>query len=182
MRTERIQELTQQYRNSLLEDVIPFWLKHAPDRQYGGFLSCLDRDGSVFNSDKAMWIQCRAVWTFSKLYNEVERRVEWLDVARRGYEFITKYGFDADGRMFFVVTRDGQPLRRSRYLFTETFGAIAYAEYSKASGDQHGHVYGVKDLVIVDTSIAPFPNDGNTSAPSFMMARVITKQLLKADK
>jgi len=136
MRTERIQELAQQYRNSLLEDVIPFWLEHAPDRQHGGFLNCLDRDGSVYNTDKAMWIQCRAVWTFSKLYNEVERRPEWLHAARSGYEFITTHGFDADGRMFFVVTRDGRPLRKSRYLFTETFGTIACAEYSKASGDQ----------------------------------------------
>lgn len=48
--------------------------------------------------------------------------------------------------------------------------------------DQHGHVYGVKDLVIADTSIAPFPNDGNTSAPSFMIGRRIAHQLLKADK
>jgi N-acylglucosamine 2-epimerase len=137
MRTERIQELAQQYRDSLLENVIPFWLKHAPDRQHGGFLNCLDRDGSVYNTDKAMWIQCRTVWTFSKLYNEVEQRPEWLDAARSGYEFITGHGFDADGRMFFVVTRDGRPLRKSRYLFTETFGAIACAEYSKASGDQN---------------------------------------------
>ena len=137
MRTERIQQLAQQYRDSLLEDVIPFWLKHAPDRQHGGFLNCLDRDGSVYNTDKAMWIQCRTVWTFSKLYNEVEQRPEWLDAARSGYEFITRHGFDADGRMFFVVTRDGRPLRKSRYLFTETFGAIACAEYSKASGDQN---------------------------------------------
>jgi N-acylglucosamine 2-epimerase len=136
MRTERIQELTQQYRNSLLEDVIPFWLKHAPDQLHGGFLNCLDRDGSVYNTDKAMWIQCRTVWTFSKLYNEVEQRTEWLDAARSGYEFITRHGFDQDGRMFFVVTRDGKPLRKSRHLFTETFATIACAEYSKASGDQ----------------------------------------------
>jgi N-acylglucosamine 2-epimerase len=136
MKTERIHTLAQQYRTTLLDDVVPFWLRHSPDKEYGGFLNCLARDGSVYNTDKAMWIQCRAVWTFSKLYNEVEQRPEWLNAARRGYEFIQRHGFDADGRMFFVVTRDGRPLRKSRYLFTETFGAIACAEYSKASGDQ----------------------------------------------
>jgi N-acylglucosamine 2-epimerase len=136
MTIQRIEELLELYRQSLLEDVVPFWLDNAIDRKHGGFLNCLDRDGSVYNTDKAMWIQCRAVWTFSKLYNEVEHRPEWLDAAQRGYEFITRHGFDNEGRMFFVVTRDGRPLRKSRYLFTETFGTIACAEYSKASGDQ----------------------------------------------
>jgi N-acylglucosamine 2-epimerase len=136
MKTGRIDELAQLYKSSLLENVIPFWLKHAPDGEQGGYLNCLDRDGTVYNTDKAMWIQCRAVWMFSKLYNDVERRTEWLEAARKGYEFITRHGFDADGRMFFVVTRDGRPLRKSRYLFTETFGTIACAEYSKASGDE----------------------------------------------
>jgi len=136
MTIKRIEELLTLYRRTLLEDVVPFWLNNAIDRTHGGILNCLDRDGSVYNTDKAMWIQCRAVWTFSKLYNEVERRPEWLEAAQSGYEFITRHGFDSDGRMFFVVTRDGRPLRRSRYLFTEAFGSIACAEYSKASGDQ----------------------------------------------
>ena len=135
MTDERIKELLDLYRTSLLEDVVPFWLKHAVDRRHGGIFNCLDRDGSVYNTDKSMWMQCRAVWTFSTLHNEVEHRSEWLDAARRGYEFITAHGFDSDGRMFFTVTQDGRPLRKRRYFFTEAFGAIACAEYSKASND-----------------------------------------------
>jgi len=136
MKPERIAELLALYRRTLVGDIIPFWLKNAPDQLHGGFLNCLDRDGSVYNTDKAMWIQCRAVWMFSKLYNELERREEWLAAATQGMEFILKHGFDTDGRMFFVVTRDGRPLRKSRYLFTETFGAIACAEYARAAGDR----------------------------------------------
>ncbi len=156
MRIERIEELARHYRNSLLNDVIPFWMNHAPDREHGGFLNCLDRVGSVYNTDKAMWIQCRAVWTFSKLYNEVEHRPEWLEAARNGYNFIQKHAFDSDGRMFFVVTREGRPLRRSRYLFTETFGVIACAEYSRASGDQDA-AQKAKDLyrLLIDLYKAP---------------------------
>ena len=135
MKKQRIQELYDLYRRTLVDDVVSFWLRHAPDRIHGGIFNCLDRDGSVYNTDKAMWIQCRAVWMFSKLYNELEPRKEWLDVARSGYEFITRHGFDRDGRMFFTVTKDGRPLRRSRYLYTETFGTIACAEYSRATGD-----------------------------------------------
>jgi N-acylglucosamine 2-epimerase len=35
-----------------------------------------------------------------------------------------------------LVTRDGKPLRKRRYVFTETFAAIALAAYAKASGDE----------------------------------------------
>ena len=135
MTNARIDELQKLYRTSLLEDVIPFWLKHGIDRKHGGIFNCLDRDGSVYNTDKAMWMQGRAVWMFSMLYNEVERRPEWPEAARRGYEFIRAHGFDRDGKMFFLVTQDGRPLRKRRYLFTEAFGAIACSEYSRASGD-----------------------------------------------
>ena len=136
MKEERINELREHYRLCLLDDVIPFWLRHSLDHEYGGYLTCLDRDGSVYSTDKAMWLQARQVWLFAKLYNEVEHRQEWLDAARLGYGFLTDHGFDADGRMFFSVTRDGRPLRKRRYLFTETFGVIACAEYYRATGDE----------------------------------------------
>jgi len=136
MEQERSEELYQVYRHSLLDDVVPFWLKHSLDQECGGYLHCLDRDGSVFNTDKGMWVQCRETWLFSKLYNMLESRKEWLDAARHGFDFIMKYGFDTDGRMFYAVTRDGRPLRKHPYLYTETFGVIACAEYAKATGDK----------------------------------------------
>jgi N-acylglucosamine 2-epimerase len=132
---ERLDELREFYKRCLLEDVVPFWLRHSLDHKYGGYLNLLGRDGSVYGTDKAMWLQCREVWLFSKLYNELDRREEWLNVAKLGYDFIMKHGFDTDGRMFFSVTRDGRPLRKRRYLFTESFGAMACAAYAKATHD-----------------------------------------------
>jgi N-acylglucosamine 2-epimerase len=135
MRKERVDELREFYRRYLLEDVVPFWLRYSLDQKYGGYFNFLDRDGSVYGTDKAMWLQCRAVWLFSKLYNKLEQREEWLDAAKLGFDFIMKHGFDTDGRMFFSVTRDGRPLRKRRYLFTESFGVMACAEYAKAAHD-----------------------------------------------
>jgi N-acylglucosamine 2-epimerase len=118
-----------------VDDVVPFWLAHSLDHECGGYLNMLDRDGSVYDTDKAIWLQGRGVWMFSSLYNTLEPRQEWLDAARLGYEFLTKYGFDTDGRMFFQVTREGRPLIKRRYFFSECFAAIACAQYAKASGD-----------------------------------------------
>lgn len=127
--------LIQIYRDGLLNDTILFWQKHSPDEQCGGFMTFLDADGTVVSSDKPMWVMGRITWLFSRLYNTVEQRADWLALARRGVDFIRKYGFDSDGRMFYSVTRDGRPLRKRRYLFTETFGAIALAEYGRAADD-----------------------------------------------
>ena len=134
-----IGELARFYGQQLFEDVIPFWLQHSLDEQYGGYLTCLDAQGRTYCTDKAMWLQARQVWMFAKLHNTIDSRPEWLEAARLGYQFLTRHGFDDDGRMFFTTTRDGRPLRKRRYLFTETFGVIACAEYARASGSAQAH-------------------------------------------
>ena len=115
------QQLIHTYRDGLLHDTLPFWIDHCIDREHGGFLFSLDRDGSILGTDKPLWIHSRFVWLLSTLYVTVEPRPEWLELARHGIDFIQRHGFDEDGRMFFLVTRDGRPLRKRRYLFTEMF-------------------------------------------------------------
>jgi len=124
------------YRDGLLEDTIPFWLSHSIDKEDGGYLFFLNRDGSVMGTDKPVWIHGRFVWTLSTLYADVEKKPEWLEAARHGIEFIEQHCFDTDGRMFFLVDKKGQPLRKRRYLFSECFATIAFAAYSRATGDK----------------------------------------------
>jgi N-acylglucosamine 2-epimerase len=38
--------------------------------------------------------------------------------------------------MFFTVTRDGRPLRKRRYVFSEMFASMAFAAYGAAAGDE----------------------------------------------
>ena len=123
------------YRDGLLQDTLKFWFPWAIDREHGGYLHALDRDGSVLDSDKSVWAQGRMSWMLSTLYNTVERRPEWLDWAKHGLDFLDRHGFDSDGRMFFQVTRDGQPIRKRRYAYSESFAAIAHAAHAKATGD-----------------------------------------------
>jgi len=135
MNAQRKTELISVYRDGLLEDTLPFWLPRCVDEEQGGFMIARDRDGSLLDADKGMWQQCRFTWLLATLYNDVEAREEWLAAAKHGVDFISNHGFDTDGRMWFHVTREGAPLRKRRYVFTETFGAIAYAACAKATGD-----------------------------------------------
>src|SRR5690606_29236659 len=132
------------YKNRLLENTVPFWFPRSYDRDYGGFLLMRDADGSLIDDDKAVWIQGRATWLLSTLYNTVEKNQEWLDGAKLGYDFLNAHCFDTGtdstetrrGQMFFHVTRDGKPIRKRRYFFSETFYVIAAAAYAKASGSR----------------------------------------------
>ncbi len=130
-----LQKLYHFYKDQLLNDTIPFWFPGSVDKEYGGFLLMRDADGSLIDDDKAVWIQGRATWLLATLYNTVEKKEEWLDAARSGYEFLNRHCFDTDGQMFFHVTREGEPIRKRRYFFSETFYVIAAAAYAKASGD-----------------------------------------------
>jgi N-acylglucosamine 2-epimerase len=156
MNKERILELKNLYKHTLLNDVVPFWMLHAPDQVNGGFYHYLDRDGSIVNPDKSVWVQGRATWLFSKLYHSVEKKEAWLQLAESGYNFMLKHCFDQDGRMFFQVTADGKPLRKRRYWYSETFAIMAFAEYSRASGNKEA-LQKAKDIyrMIVDLYTHP---------------------------
>jgi len=116
---------------------MPFWARHSLDHQHGGYFTCLARDGSVFDTDKFVWLQARQVWTFCMLYNRVERRPEWLDIARRGAEFLQAHAMDKNGDWYFALTRQGEPLVRPYSIFSDCFGAMAFGQYAVASGDDH---------------------------------------------
>ena len=120
------------YRRTLLEDVVAFWLRHGLDREHGGFMTCLDRDGSVLDTDKSLWFQGRAGWMFATLWLTVDRREEWLEASRSCVEFIRRHGHSESGKMWFTVTREGRPLRMRRYVFSEAFAAICHAEIGRA--------------------------------------------------
>ena len=135
MNHARMRALRDLYRDALLQDSLPFWERHAIDREHGGFLFCRDRDGGLVDTDKGLWQHARYTWLLGLLCDEVEDRVEWRDLCEHGVAFMRSHAFDRDGRMWFQVTREGAPLRKRRYFYTEAFGAIAFAAWARVSGE-----------------------------------------------
>ena len=131
----RLAELHNGYSSDLLESTIPFWLDHGLDREHGGLLTGLAEDGAVIDTDKAVWLQGRAAWTFATLYNTVQKRSEWLAASKHCLDFVRAYCRGPGGKLYFTVTRDGRPLRMRRYVYSECFAAIGSAAYAKATGD-----------------------------------------------
>ncbi len=129
------QKLLAVYRDGLLHDTVPFWFPRSVDREHGGFLTSFSQDGNLLQTDKSVWFQGRFTWMLATMYNTLEKKQEWLELAKHGIDFINKYCFDTDGRMFFSLTREGRPLRKRRYIFSEIFAIIALAAYGNAAKD-----------------------------------------------
>jgi N-acylglucosamine 2-epimerase len=129
------QNLATLYRDTLLNNVIPFWQQHSVDWEQGGYFTCLDRQGNVYDTDKFIWLQNRQVWMFSTLYSKIEARSEWLKIAQNGAEFLAQKGRDKEGDWYFSLTRSGQPLVQPYNIFSDCFAAMAFSQYARASGE-----------------------------------------------
>jgi N-acylglucosamine 2-epimerase len=124
------------YKKELLENIIPFWLKYSKDEQYGGYFTCLDRSGNVFDTDKLMWLQGREVWMFSTLYNKVEKKQEWLEMAVHGAAFMQAFGQDQARNWYFSLNREGAPLTQPFNIFSDCFAAMGFGALYKANGNE----------------------------------------------
>ncbi len=119
------------YREELLQSILPFWINHSQDTKYGGYFTCLDRDGSVYDTDKFMWLQGRGVWCFSTMYQAIGADRQWMDMALLGAEFMKKHGRDQDGNWYFSVDRKGQPLIQPYNIFSDCFASMGFAALDK---------------------------------------------------
>jgi len=139
--------LSQEYCDRLVQKILPFWLTHGMDKVNGGIYTGLDRDGSLIETDKSVWFQGRALWTFasasiflkerSEKHGEDHKALigECLEACASLVDFLEKHCTDPiDGRMYFRVTKDGKPvIKRLRYFFSETFAVVGYAAYARAT-------------------------------------------------
>lgn len=131
-----LDELEKQYKNELLENVLPFWIDFSIDKEYGGYFTCLDRDGTVFDTDKFIWLQGRQIWMFAKMYNTVEKKQEWLDIAIHGAKFLEQYGHDGNYNWYFALDQKGNPLTEPYNIFSYTFATMAFGQLHLATGNE----------------------------------------------
>lgn len=124
------------YKDELVSNILPFWMEHSKDERNGGFFTCLNRDGSIFDTDKFVWLQGRQVWCFSYLYTQLEQRPEWLDMALHGARFLEQHGRDRQGNWYFALTAEGKPLVQAYNIFSDCFACMGFAALDKAMPGQ----------------------------------------------
>lgn len=136
-----MKEYSNIYREELMQQVLPFWMKNSRDEVHGGYFTCLDRAGDVYDTDKFIWLQGRQLWMFSMLYNNVEQREDWLEMALHGADFLQKNGRDQEGNWYFSLNREGKPLVQPYNIFSDCFAAMGFgALYKATKKDEHAEI------------------------------------------
>lgn len=136
-----MKEYARKYKQELISNVLPFWEKHSIDKEFGGYFTCLERDGSVFDTDKFMWLQGRQIWTMSTMYDRVESRADWKAIAEHGARFILDHGRDAQGDWYFALDRAGKPLVQPYNIFSDCFATMGLASlYKITNKDEYAQV------------------------------------------
>ncbi|XP_072102382.1 N-acylglucosamine 2-epimerase isoform X4 [Mobula birostris] len=134
-----------------LDRTVDFWLKFSHDPEFGGFFTCLSRDGSVYDELKYIWLQGRQVWTYCRLYRKVPRfrRQELLDAATAGGEFLMRHSaaFGEGQKRAFCVSRDGRAVKVQRTIFSECFYVLAMDELWRVTGQD---LYQREALLMMD--------------------------------
>ena len=88
----------EQYKDELLNNVMPFWMKYGWDRKHGGVYTCLNRDGSLMDTTKSVWFQGRfgegmklaalALIRNSKIFKIITKGEEWKFEIKEDARFI----------------------------------------------------------------------------------------------
>ncbi|MEY2949465.1 MAG: hypothetical protein RLZZ248_666 [Bacteroidota bacterium] len=132
-----MREIAKKYREELFNNVLPFWMNHSLDQQEGGFFTCLDRNGNVYDTDKFVWLQARQIWTFAMLYKEEAMADEqWLSIANHGANFLSKYGRDEEGQWYFSLRRDGKPLVQAYNIFSDCFACMGFGKLFQVTQEE----------------------------------------------
>ena len=90
MKRDEFLRIQERYRDALLKDCIPFWLKNGMDAEYGGMCTYLDREGKRYVSDKSVWLNGRAAWVFALLCETYGERTDWKAAAYSCLDFLNQ--------------------------------------------------------------------------------------------
>lgn len=130
------QSYIERYENELLNRIIPFWEEHCVDKEFGGYFTSLDRDGSVYDTEKYMWMQWRIVYMFAKFSVAYGGNDKWMAIAKQGYDFLTSHGKSPEGGYYFALNRQGVPSMAPYNIFSDCFAAMGAAAMFKATGEE----------------------------------------------
>ena len=129
------QKLSAQYQQALLRQVVPFWLKNSRDEQCGGYFDFISATGGVIEGDKFVVPQAQHAWAFAWLYNTFDGQPAWLEHARHGADFLSRFAHSASCTTYAQLDRRGRPVAASTDSIPAYSVLMAYAQLHRATAD-----------------------------------------------
>ncbi len=139
------------YRDHLLGNVIPFWARFSVDREQGGFLTHLDRQGRLLSAGfKTSAMQARIVYAFSLAYL-LDPRPEHLEHADHGARFLREHLWDPRfGGWLESVDRDGTPRELDKPIVSQAYAVTGLLAHHRAGGEAESLDRAAETLRLLD--------------------------------
>jgi mannose 2-epimerase len=133
----RLSEILAEAERDLSENVLPFWTRNTWDKNYGGFITHLNRAGNRTGvTDKYLVMQARTIWSLSAAHRFGLRDKGYLELAEKGVSFLIEKMWDSrHGGFFWAVKRNGMPKDTRKRIVGLAYVIYALAEYASASKD-----------------------------------------------
>ncbi len=133
---ERLVALAMSASDELRNNILPFWLRYAPDDNEGGFHGAVGVDlKPVANAPRGSLLTSRILWSFSAAYRKYGDEA-CLAMARRAYDDLwTRFWDPEHGGLYWTTDAKGKPLDATKQIYAQAFGLYALSEFHRATGE-----------------------------------------------
>ena len=137
MSIDALLDYRQQVQNELTDNILPFYINHAIDRQHGGFYGYISNNLTLRpDAPKALIQNSRILWTFSHAYR-ILGNPNYLKLADRAFQYLQDYFWDDEhSGLYWLLDYQGQPQDTTKMGYGLAFGIYGFSEYFLAGGNQ----------------------------------------------
>ena len=156
-----MRNLRQRVEIELRTSILPFWLEHAIDGQYGGFRGQIANDLTIDPfAHKGLILNTRILWTFSKAFSVYGEEV-YRQTARRAYDYITQHFWDTEfNGVYWLVDYLGRPVESKKRIYGQAFAVYSLAEYHRATRDQEALTRAIRLYEAIESASYDAPHRG----------------------
>ena len=135
----------------LLENLLPYWVKTAPDPDGDGFVGQVG-PGEVVDPEapRGALLTSRILWTFSAAHLRWPE-MGYLEMADRAHaDLVGRFWDEAHGGLYWSIAADGLPLNSDKNIYGQAFGIFALTEYYQATGHQEAQERAIEIYRLMD--------------------------------
>ena len=123
------------FRAELEDNILAFWIRHAVDREHGGFYGVIHSDLSVDKrAHRSAVVNARILWTFSAAARLLGN-AQYREIADRAWDYIIHRFWDKEnGGVYWMLDYKGKPVSDRKQIYAQAFTIYAMAEYFRVSG------------------------------------------------
>ncbi len=143
--------LRKELDNELNQNILPYWMQHSLDTNYGGFVGGINFfNKPIPKATKGAVLNARILWTFSAAFRLTSKQT-YYDIAKRAYNYLIAYFIDKQfGGVFWELSYTGEPVNTRKQIYALSFALYGLVEYYRASGEEQALNEAVKLFSLIE--------------------------------